>query len=201
MPRSFKEVALAARIGGISKDPRTIARAVLGVLLLANLIAAYTVMRPVGGSAEELDAEVAVLRQQLQQRQRSLQRMRALTAKIEQGRKEGDGFLNSYFLQRRTAFSTIVGDLEKYAKDAGIRPRGATYVIDPVEGSDALAMMTITANFEGTYRDLLEFINRLDKSPRFLILDSLTATPQLGQPTLNVAVKFNSFVREDLPQL
>ena len=40
-----------------TRDPRIVARAVLGVLLAANLIAAFAVFRPLGGSAEELDSQ------------------------------------------------------------------------------------------------------------------------------------------------
>lgn len=194
MPRSFKKFRLPP---GATKDPRFVARAVIGVLLAANLIAAFAVFQPLGGSAEELDAEVTRLQTQLQQRQASLQSLRALVSKIEQARASGDEFLSRYFMDRRTLSSTIVGELATAAKEAGIRPKEHAFGFDPIEGSDTLSMVTITANYEGTYGDLLEFVNRLDKSPRFLILDTLTAAPQQGGTDLNVNIKLNTFVRED----
>jgi len=182
---------------GASKDPRFIARTVIAVLLVANLMAAYAVFRPLGGSAEELDAEVASLQVQLQQRQASLQRLRALVSKIEQARKAGDDFLTTYFMDRRTLSSTIIGELSAAAKDAGMRPKEHAYTFDDIEGSDTLSMATISVNYEGTYGDLLEFVNRLDKSNRFLILDTLTAAPQQGGTNLNVNIKMNAFVRKE----
>ena len=77
-----------------------------------------------------------------------------------------------------------------------MRPRERSFAYDPIEGSDTLSMMTVTANYEGTYGDLLQFVNKLDKSARFLILDTLTAAPQVSGPNLNVQIKFNTFVRE-----
>jgi type IV pilus assembly protein PilO len=195
MPRSFKLFQLPA---GATKDPRLIARAVIGILLVANLMAAYAVFRPLGGSAEELDAQVASLQTQLQQRQASLQRLRALVSKIEQARAAGDEFLSTYFMDRRTASSTIIGELSTAAQEAGMKPKENTYSEDPVEGSETLSMMTITVNYEGTYGDLLEFVNRLDKSRRFFILDTFTAAPQQGGVTLNVNIKLNAFVRKDI---
>ena len=162
---------------------------------LQTIIAAYTVLRPLGGSAEDLEAQLISMRQQAIQRKAQLQRTRALVAKIEQARTSGDDFLNSYFLNRQTTYSTLVGELDHAAKETGIRPKDRAFVIDPIEGSDTLSMMTITANYEGSYGDLLQFVNRLDKSGRFLILDTLTATPQQGTPVLNVAVKLNTFVK------
>lgn len=197
MRKSFK-LRLPASVAGVNrKDPRFVARAVIGFLLLLNLTAAYTVFQPLGGSAEELEDQLTGMRQQVQQKQAQLQRSRALASKMEHARTSGDEFLNSYFLNRETTYSTLLGELDKAAKDAGVRPKDRSFVIEPIEGSDTMSMMTITANFEGSYGDLLQFVNRLDKSPRFLILDTLTATPQQGAPTLNVAVKLNSFVKSE----
>jgi Tfp pilus assembly protein PilO len=196
MRRTFS-FNLPARLGAASKkDPRFIARVVLGTLLLANLIAAYAVFNPVGGSAESLEAQIASMRTTLQQRQAALVQMRTLTSKIEQARTTGDDFLQQYFLEGRTKSSAILSELDAAAKEAGIRAKERSFAYDPVEGSDTLSMMTVTANYEGTYGDLLQFVNRLDKSSRFLILDTLMASPQQGGGTLNVQVKFNAFVRE-----
>ena len=192
MRKSFKfELPAATR-----KDPRFIARAGIGTLLLANLIAAYAVFYPVGGSAEELDAQISTMRSQLQQRQAAMARTRSLVSKIEQARTSGDQFLTEYFMDRRTASSTILSELDRAAKEAGMRPKERSFAYDPIEGSETLSMMTVVANYEGTYGDLLQFVNRLDKSAKFLILDTLMASPQQGGNVLNVQVKFNSFVRE-----
>jgi hypothetical protein len=195
MRRSFSLPAgFAARL---RRDPRTIARAVLGILLLANLIAAYAVFRPVGGSAEELDSQIAALQTSLQRRQMELQSMRQLVSRIQQARESGDKFLGSYFMDRRTASSTILGELDRAAKESALRPKERSFTYDPIEGTEKFSMMTVVANYEGTYGDLLQFVNRLDKSQRFLIIDTLVAAPQQGaQGMLNVQIKFNTFVKE-----
>lgn len=182
--------------GPKTKDPRFVARFILGALLLANLLAAAAVFFPVGGSAEELEGQIAVLRSQLQQRQGSLGRMRALVTKIEQARTSSDDFLLHYFTDRRTASSTFIGELDRAAKDSGMKPKERSFAYEPVEGSETLSMMTVVGNYEGTYGDLLQFVNRLDKSARFMILDTLNASPQQGGGLLNVQIKFNTFVRE-----
>jgi type IV pilus assembly protein PilO len=60
-------------------------------------------------------------------------------------------------------------------------------------------MMTITANYEGTYRDLMNFVHQLDRSPRMLIIESLNAAPQAGGNLLAVSMKIDTFVREEPP--
>ncbi len=123
---------------------------------------------------------------------------RALVTKAERARDEGDGFLAEYTTDRRTTFSTIFAELERVAHDAGIQPRPASYELDQVEGSDSLYQMNISAAYEGSYASLTKFVNLLDKSPRFLIIESLIAAPQQSNAgdLLSVSIKLDTFVRE-----
>src|SRR4051812_6140590 len=122
MPRSFS-LTLPKLPANWTREPRMVARVVIGVLLAANLVAAFTVFRPLGGSAEELDAELANMRAQVQKRQSGLQKLRLLVKKIEQAKSAGDTFLSTYFMDRRTASSSILKELNKNAKESGIKPK------------------------------------------------------------------------------
>lgn len=178
-------------------NPRAVIRLGLGALVAANLVAAYFVVRPLGGSAEELSQQALEMHSQIRQQQGALDRTRVLVSKIESGRGEGDQFMGTYFLPRRPAYSTIMGELNDLAVQAKITPRDSAWGLEPVEGSDTLDMLQISANFEGTYPDLIHFVNLLDKSNRLLIVESLNATPQQSGGRLNVMLKLDTFVRED----
>ena len=58
-------------------------------------------------------------------------------------------------------------------------------------------MMTISANYEGTYANLMRFVHELDRSPRLLIIEGLNAAPQQTGGTLNISMKIDTFVRDD----
>lgn len=169
----------------------------LGILVAANLVAAYFVFRPIGGSAQELSEQALELHTQIRQQQTTLDRTKSLVSKIESGRGEGDTFMASYFLPRRTAYSAIMADLNDLASQSKITPRDSAWSLDAVDGSDNLDMMQISANFEGTYPDLIHFVNLLDKSDRLVIIESLNATPQQSGGRVNVALKLDTFVQED----
>jgi len=181
----------------IPSNPRAWMRLGLGVLIAANLVAGYFVIRPIGGSPEELRQQVTEMRAQIRQQQASLDRARQLAEKIKTGRGEGEDFTAKYFLPRRTAYSIIMNDLNQDATDAKVNPRESAWDIVPVDGSDTLDMMHITINFDATYTDLIHFINLIDKSNRMLIMESLNATPQQGGTRLNVQMKLDTFVVED----
>jgi hypothetical protein len=169
----------------------------LGVLAVANVVALYFVIRPIGGSAQELATQALDMHSAIRQQQGVLDRTRVLASKIESGRGQGDKFMVSYFLPRRSANSTILAELNDLAGQAKITSRDSAIDLEAVDGSETLDMMQITANFEGLYPDLIHFINLLDKSDRLLIIESLNATPQQSGGRLNVMLKLDTFVQED----
>jgi type IV pilus assembly protein PilO len=179
------------------KDPRVAVRAVLGVLLLANLVTAVIAFKPFGGGADDLRRDRDILRQQLAQLKIQVAKSRKLVEKIETARSQGDQFLTKYFTQRRVVTSTIQGELVQIAKEAGITYQPTTWTPELIEGSDTLGMMTINAGCQGTYAALSKFVNLVDKSPRFLIIESMVAAPQQTGQVLNVTIKIDTFVKEE----
>ena len=125
-----------------------------------------------------------------------LAQLRSLVSKVEGARQAGDQFLLEHFTDQQTAYSTLLDEMGRAAKEAGIQEREHSFALEPIEGSDTLGMLSITANYQGSYADLIQFVNRLDRSARLVIVESLTATPQQSTGLLNVNMRLNTFVRE-----
>ena len=196
MLRSFKPPQIPWPPRGISG----FAQFALVVLLALNLVAGWFVWRPLGGSPAQLEQQMVNLKAQLLQRRVVLERTRQNVSKVEMGRSQGDTFIETYFLAERTDYSSLLGELVQAAKDSKVTPKEHAFSTEPIDGSDNLALLTITGNYEGTYSDLMQFINRLDRSPRLLIIEALAATPQQGAAgKLNVSVKLDAFVRQEMP--
>lgn len=197
VPANFDWRRLLPRGSG---DRLPILRIVIGTLVAVNLVAAWFVFNPLGGSLEDLDNQIVANRQQILARQSSIARLHRTMDKTDQARLAGDAFLSQYFLPRRHAYSRLEVELGEAAAAAGIKDKGRSYSYEPVEGSDTLGMLTITANYDGTYADLILFLNRIDRAKRLLILESLTAQPLQGTPLLTMTLKLNAFFRFDGPQ-
>src|SRR3954453_16445890 len=86
-------------------DPRVGVRAVLGVLLAANLAAAVIAFKPFGGGSDDLRRDRQQLQQQLAQLQAQVKHGRSLAAKVQIARTEGDKFLDAYVTDRRVVTS------------------------------------------------------------------------------------------------
>src|SRR5215467_2588101 len=102
------------------RDPRVFMRIVIGALVGANLIAAGLVLFPPGGSAESLEQQRATLIGQVRTKQIALDETKRHAEAVDKGRAEGDQFLSDYFLSNRTAFSTLLSELEAAAKQSQI---------------------------------------------------------------------------------
>ncbi|MBV8732148.1 MAG: hypothetical protein JO336_20260 [Acidobacteriia bacterium] len=183
--------------GSWIKDPRVVMRAILGTLLAANLVAAIMAFKPFGGSADDLRREQSNASRQLAVLEARLANTRRLVQKVERARKEGDDFLAKYFSDRRTTYSTLFEELSHAEQAAGIKLRNNSLELNPIEGSDTLQMMSLTVAYEGDYPSLEKFVNLLDKSPRFLIIESMQAAPQQNSQLITVSLKLDAFVEEE----
>ncbi len=169
----------------------------VGVLLAANLVAGYFVLRPSADRPTNCGNRPWRCGRRFTSSRTRWIATRLLSGKVEIGRGEGDGFMGKYFLPRRTAYSVILAELNQIANEAKVTPKEGAYSWVPVEGSDNLEMMQITDNFEATYENLIRFVNMIDKADRLLIIEGLNATPQQGGSKLNIMMKLDTFVLED----
>jgi len=190
MPRNFNLAAIQW------KDPRVLMRAILGALLAANLAMAVVAFKPFGGSADDLRRERNTLQQQLASLKMQVAKNKQLVQKVETARTASDKFLEQYVTDRHVVTSTMQSELVNIAESSGVIYQPVSWSAEPVDGSETLSKMTINAGCQGTYQALAKFLNLVDKSPRFLIIESLNATPLQTGDKLNVTIKLDTFIRQ-----
>jgi Tfp pilus assembly protein PilO len=190
------------------KDPRVVMRAIIGLLLAANLAAAVIAFKPFGGSAEDLRRQTEMLRARLARAQANVATTKKLVDKVQAARAAGDQFMTKYVVERRAMASTVLEELNRLAADAQIKVGTETFSQEEIEGSDTISMLSISAGFEGSYASLAKLVNLLDRSPRFLIIENMVAAaPQVqsgpapgqqgGEKPLNVTLRIDTFVRDE----
>lgn len=197
MRRNFSPAAWAAW-----KEPRILSRTIIGALLAANLAAAVIAFKPFGGSAEDLRREEAALSQQLTSLRARVDKDKQLVSKMQNARKDTDQFLTKYVTDKRVGASTLAIELDRIATEAGVKPLPVTYAEQDIEGSDGMKLVSVTEGCDGTYANLAKYINLVDKSPHFLIIENLAAgAPQQNGAPLNVQIKIATFMNraEALP--
>jgi Tfp pilus assembly protein PilO len=198
MPRNFNIKGMFPATPAAWKEPQVLVRIGLGILLAANLVAAAIAFNLFGASPQALNQSLIAANARLNADQARLTRSRLLTTNIGKGKSESETFLATYFTNRRTTFSTILTEVNEVAKSAGLKiEEGTIAPLDPIEGSDDLSIMTFSVNVEGTFPQFVKFINLLDRSPRFLIMESIQMTPQPKGDLITSNLKLHVFVKDD----
>jgi Tfp pilus assembly protein PilO len=180
----------------LRRIPRQYVLGALGVLFVFDLVFYLVAVEPLGRREAEQQALLGALERQIEAKKKDIAQLQLVVSKVEKARGEGDGLLEGITLLRRTAFSRLLAELVEAAAQAGIDTREGNFDIQPIEGTDEYGMISINANFNGEYENLVRFLNRLDRSDQFLIIDSLAATPRTDSEALQITMRLNTLLRE-----
>ncbi len=169
----------------------------LGLVLSAlNGIALFFYLVPPGGSRKELTQESLAVRNQIILARAKAARLGAVAAKVALGNSESGDFETKYFLPKRLAYAQVITEIQRMANAAGFQQRDAVYTEEPIDGTADLDLLNCTANYEGTYDNLMRFLYQVDHSPMLLMLENLQAAPQQRSGQINTSIRFQVVVQE-----
>lgn len=194
MPRNFEW--LSALLGGNQRGPRFWLQITGLALALFNGIALYFYLDPPGGSRADLAAEGQQVRNEIAITRSGAVRLRNVADKVQLGSTESADFETKYFLPKRVAYEAVIAEIQRMAAASGLRERDAVFAEEPIEGTADLTLLTNTANYEGTYDNLMRFLFEVDKSPMLLMLDNLQAAPQQKGGQISTSIRFQTIVQE-----
>lgn len=197
MPRSFDTSVLKNWRTPGGWNTRLWLLAAAAVLLVANLVAAILYVFPPGGSETELRDRRDQLLTDIKLAHISTARLHNVSGKVETGSQQQEEFQSQYFLPERLAYSAVIAELQRMAREAGVEEREAVYSKEPIEGSDDLSVLNAGARFQGSYANLMRFLNESDKSPMLLMIDTVRATPQQRGPQIDTEIRFQAVIHDD----
>jgi Tfp pilus assembly protein PilO len=144
----------------------------LATMALVDVAAIAIYFSPVIGSEAARQAHLQQLWQELQQKTHEVAPLRGLDKKIPIAQKQIEQFYKQRF---PSADSDISDNLGKLANESGVKIGSFKYDMkDPAELG--LQRVEIDADLDGGYLQLVRFINSLERSPTFFLVNSV----QLG---------------------
>jgi Tfp pilus assembly protein PilO len=173
---------------------RAVWGALLGVLALDAALVFFT-LRPSGLSMAQQKAELARLNADLKTRRDSLAHLEHIQAMLSDSGRQGEEFLKTKFLPAETGFSTIMEEVDKLAVSNGVRKGGVSYSNAAVKDRPGIEAITIDTSLEGEYSKIVRFINRLEQSQLFLIVDSLAVGQSSGRGAVKLSVRLVTYFR------
>jgi Tfp pilus assembly protein PilO len=147
----------------------------LAALLLADgALAGYLWKLNRQGPAE-LRAQRELLATQARLLRADVARGEKIRVSLPQVKKSCDAFYTQSFLDRITGYSDIETDLDSIATKAGVKTSGFAFKQQPVKGR-GVTEISISTSVDADYPAVIQFINGLERSKYFYLLDDL----QLG---------------------
>jgi len=163
--------------------PVVIALAVLDLAGVAYLLS------PAGRSRQARQHEYSSLRQQLIAKQQEVLPTRGMDQKLKQASQDISGFYDTRF---PTQYSAVVAELGKIAGDTGVRLSNVKYEKKdtPLEG---LTKLNMEMALSGDYLQEVKFINALERSKMFFLIDGITLGEQQGN--VRLTLKLETYMR------
>lgn len=192
----MKSVGRGLQLKGVSRGARFWLQAVAILLAVLNAAALFLYLDPPGGSKAELTAESQQLKNSIATARAQTARLKRISANVQLGGQQAVYFETRFIFPRRGAYESIIEEIQRMAQASNLVERDGAWTEEPIEGTEDLSVLTNQVNFEGSYASLMRFLYQVDHSPKLLMLDTLTATPQkAGQITAQV--RFQAVTREE----
>lgn len=161
---------------------------ILGALLLVDLIAIVALLTPLAGAASSRRAEMAALHTELQQHRQAP--WRGLDQKLPEARQQIHDFYRERF---PGGYSVISGDLNRIAGECGVKISSEKYQQKDAAIED-LQRVEVDANVAGDYLQLVKFINSLERSKLFFVINDLGLGGEQNG-TVKLQMKLETYLR------
>lgn len=146
--------------------------AALALLLVADLALAFFLWETSRQGPEAMRAQRDRLAIQAKLLRADVQRGEKIRASLPQVGTDCDAFYNGSFLNAATGYSEIELDLDAIAAKAGVKTSGFSFRQKDVKDR-GVTEISISTGVDADYASVIEFINGLERSKNFYLVDDL----------------------------
>ncbi len=158
-------------------------------LVIVDLACLGYLLSPAGRSRQARQREYHQLRQLLIAKQQEVLPTRGMDQKLTQASQDITGFYDTRFPAQ---YSSVAEELGKIAADTGVHLSGVKYEEKdaPIAG---LRKLNMELSIAGDYLQEVKFINSLERSKMFFLIDGITLGEQQGNVRLQL--KLETYMR------
>jgi Tfp pilus assembly protein PilO len=160
----------------------------VAVLLIADVALAVFLWQSARQGPEEMRARRERLAIQAKLLKADITRGEKIRASLPEVRKDSDSFYRESFLNPVTGYSDIATDLDSIAAKAGVKTTGFSFKQKEVKDR-GVTEITINTSVDADYPAVIQFINGLERSKYFYLLDEVELnTAQAGGIQLRIGL-------------
>jgi len=152
----------------------------------ALVFTVYTLPRSI--QERSIETQGATLRAEAERERATVADLRQRAEALRANAKDAERLYREILGDRTRDLVPTIEEVEKMATDLGLRPLTRSFDHAPVTGLP-LVRTVIRLPLRGTYSQLVSFLDRIERSKRFLVVDEVSLRErQDGQADLTVAV-------------
>lgn len=145
--------------------------------------------RAASESAQSQKMERAQLEQKLKSLSADVRSGREIEKQLPNVAQECDEFYQKDLLPESSGDTAVIADIGQIAKSAGVQTGGVGLLEKEVKGR-GLEEVEITGSVQGSYQNLIQLIDGIERSTHFYVLDSLTLNSEnSGVVKLQIALR------------
>lgn len=165
---------------------------ILALLLAVDVVAAVVLLTPLAGGSAARQREFQDLRRQVQAKMRVVIPPDQVQVRVDEARRQIDTFYKDRLPPGSSALS---GELGKLATASGVKLNSAQYQ-EFDSDLPGLRRLQISANVTGDYLQEVKFINSVERSKMFFIIDSVNLAEQTGG-VVRLGVILETFLKSE----
>ena len=185
------------RISLLLKQVRFVQVGLLFLLLNAALL--FFLVLPENQKITRLQTDYAQQRMQLIDEQKSLGSMEIRLAALEKAKADLKAIYSQILSQKKTGVPEIRQELEELAGSLNVSRENVSYEYE-ILPEFGLRRFVISVPVEGAYRDIRRFVNGIERSRHFLILErvDLSAEKSANEgDNLLLSFQLSTYLRDD----
>ena len=170
--------------------------AIVGLALLANVLAYLLVVRPLALKSSGAADRAAAAATARTAAERELAQADALVKGKAQADQQLDAFYKNVLPSSMTAARRMTyASLPTLARKAGVRYDARTTTVEALDRDGRLEKMGIRMVLQGDYDGLRQFIYALETGPEFVVIDAVTLVEGQGDEPLHLTVDMSTYYR------
>ncbi len=169
------------------KSTQQLIRWLIAAVLAADLALA-AVNWKITAAPRDPEQQLHTLRQQRALLAADVARGKKIRAELPEVEKAGAAFFQQQILPAQSGYSALSENFGDLARAAGVRTGNITYRENPPDKRGVI-QLEMTATVSGDYPNIVRFINGLEHSDRFYVLDSLSLAAGSGGLSLNLRLR------------
>lgn len=151
-------------------------------------------VRPLQSAALD-EKEMAVLEREMERSAAEVARLERIEHDLPGATVQLDRFVTQHFLAEQAGYSALVGELARTVADAGVRSGRVDFRSFGARDRPELLRIEMTTTVEGSYPNLLRFLEALERSENFYLLKRLELASTTSGGSLRLDFTLETYLR------